>query len=70
VFVLFFLRKKYGPPIIVLAGVALLAIGAGVTHHAVTAITGAVLVVVGAVTGVMRKKSGGVGRDQDQDVGR
>ena len=36
VFMFFFLRFKYGPPIIVLAGAALIAIGAGVTHHLAT----------------------------------
>jgi hypothetical protein len=54
----YFLRFKYGPPIIVLAGVALIAIGAGVTHHLATGITGAVLVVIGATAGVTRKRRG------------
>jgi hypothetical protein len=58
VFMFFFLRFKYGPPIIVLAGVALMAIGAGVTHHLATGITGAVLVVIGATAGVTRKRRG------------
>ena len=55
-FMFFFLRFKYGPPIIVLAGVALIAIGAGVTHHLATGITGAVLVVIGATAGVTRRR--------------
>ena len=54
----FFLRFKYGPAIVVLAGVALIAIGAGVTHHLATGITGAVLVVAGATSGVTRKRRG------------
>jgi putative drug exporter of the RND superfamily len=58
VFAFFFLRFKYGPPIIVLAGVALLAIGAGVTHHLATGIVGAVLVVIGAAGGAARKRRG------------
>jgi hypothetical protein len=66
-FVAFFLRKKYGPPIVVLIGVALLAVGVGVTHHAVTAIVGAALVVAGAATGVMRKKRDHAGRGRNED---
>ena len=57
-FMFFFLRFKYGPPIIVLAGAALMAIGAGVTHHLATGIVGAVLVVIGAAVGVTRKRRG------------
>ena len=56
-FAVFFLRKKYGPPIVVLVGVALLAGGIGVTNHAVTGIIGAALVVVDAAAGVMRKNA-------------
>jgi hypothetical protein len=67
VFVFFyFLRFKYGPPIIVLAGVALIAIGAGVTHHLATGITGAVLVVIGATAGVTRKRRGIPVGDSDE----
>jgi hypothetical protein len=58
VFMFFFLRFKYGPPIIVLAGVALIALGAGVTHHLATGITGTVLVVTGATAGLTRKRRG------------
>lgn len=68
--VLFFLRKRYGPPVVVLAGVALLAIGAGVTHHAVTGIIGAALVVIGAAAGVTRKRKGALTYGRDEDLGR
>jgi hypothetical protein len=61
----YFLRFKYGPPIIVLAGVALIAIGADVTHHLATGITGAVLVVTGAAAGVARKRRGVAAGDPD-----
>lgn len=54
----FFLRFKYGPLVIALAGVALMTIAAGVTHHLATGIVGAVLVVTGAVTWVTRKRRG------------
>ena len=54
-FAVFFLRKKYGPPIVVLVGVALLAVGIGVTNHAVTGIIGAAIVVVDAAAGVMQE---------------
>ena len=57
-FMFFFLRFKYGPPFIVLAGVALIAIGADVTHHLATGITGVVLVLIGAAAGVTRKRRG------------
>jgi hypothetical protein len=40
--------KKYGPPVVLLTGVALTAVGAGVTHHAVTALIGAVFVIAAA----------------------
>jgi hypothetical protein len=53
-----FLRFKYGPLIVVLAGVALMAIAVGVTHHLATGIVGAVLVVTGAAVGVTRKRRG------------
>ncbi len=66
-FAVFFLRKKYGPPIVVLIGVALLAVGVGVTHHTVTGIIGAALV-VGAAAGVMRKKRGDAGRGRNEDL--
>ena len=67
-FAVFFLRKKYGPPIVVLVGVALLAGGIGVTNHAVTGIIGAALVVVDAAAGVMRKKRD-VGRERNEILG-
>jgi drug/metabolite transporter (DMT)-like permease len=62
----FFLRFKYGPLIIVLAGVALMATAAGVTHHLATGITGAVLVVTGAAVWVTRKRRGTPAGDPDQ----
>ena len=64
-FMFYFLRFKYGPLIIVLAGVALMTIAAGVTHHLATGIVGAVLVVTGAAVGVMRKRRGTPVGDQD-----
>jgi hypothetical protein len=73
VFMFFFLRFKYGPLIIVLAGVALMAIGAGVTHHLATGIVGAVLVVMGAAVGVRRKRRGipvGDPDDAPQEISR
>ena len=57
-FMFSFLRFKYGPLIVVLAGVALMAIAVGVTHHLATGITGAVLVMTGAAVGVTRKRRG------------
>ena len=53
-----FLRFQYGPLIVVLAGVSLMAIAVGVTHHVATGIVGAVLVVTGATVGVTRKRRG------------
>jgi hypothetical protein len=66
VFMFFFLRFKYGPPIIVLAGLALMTIAAGVTHHLATGITGAGLVVIGATAGVTRKRRGIPAGDPDE----
>lgn len=66
-FVFFFLRFKYGPPIIVLAGVALMAVGVAVTHHVATGIVGAALVVIGAAVGVTRKRRGDLARGRDED---
>ena len=61
-----FLRFKYGPPIVVLAGVALMAIAVGVTHHLATGIVGAVLVVSGAAVGITRKRRGTPVGDPDE----
>lgn len=66
VFMFFFLRFKYGPLIIVLAGVALMTIAVGVTHHLATGIVGAVLVVTGAAVGVTRKRRGTPVGDPDE----
>jgi hypothetical protein len=66
VFMFFFLRFKYGPLVIVLAGVALMTIAAGVTHHLATGIAGAVLVVTGAAAGVTRKRRGTPAGDPDE----
>jgi hypothetical protein len=66
VFMFFFLRFKYGSLIIVLAGVALVAIAVGVTHHLATGIVGAVLVVAGAAVGVTRKRRGTPVGDPDE----
>jgi hypothetical protein len=63
---LFFLRFKYGSFIIVLAGVALMTIAVGVTHHLATGIVGAVLVVTGAAAGVTRKRRGTPAGDPDE----
>ena len=65
-FMLFFLRFKYGSLIIVLAGVALMTIAVGVTHHLATGIVGAVLVVTGAAVGVTRKCRGTPVGDPDE----
>lgn len=62
----FFLRFKYGSLIIVLAGVALMTIAVGVTHHLATGIVGAVLVVTGAAVGVTRKRRGTPVGDPDE----
>jgi hypothetical protein len=66
VFMFFFLRFKYGPLIIVLAGVALMTIAVGVTHHLATGITGTVLVVTGAAVWVTRKRKGTPVGDPDE----
>lgn len=66
-FVLYFLHFKYGPPIIVVVGVALLAIGAGVTHHLATGIIGAVLVIIGTAAGITRKRRGDLGRGANEN---
>jgi hypothetical protein len=66
VFMFFFLRFKYGPLIIVLAGVALMTIAVGVTHHLATGIVGAVLVVTGAAVWVTRKRRGTPVGDPDE----
>jgi hypothetical protein len=67
VFVFFFLRFKYGPPILVLAGVALMVVGAGVRHYVATGVVGAALVIIGAAVGITRKRRGDVARDRDED---
>jgi hypothetical protein len=67
VFALYFLRFKYGPPIIVVVGVALLSIGAGVTHHLVTGIIGAALVILGTAAGITRKRRAGLLRGRDEN---
>ncbi len=69
-FMFFFLRFKYGPLIIVLAGVALMTIAVGVTHHLATGIVGAVLVVTGAGVWVTRKRRGTPVGDPDEATGR
>jgi hypothetical protein len=66
VFMFSFLRFKCGPLIVVLAGVTLMAIAAGVTHHLATGIVGAVLVVTGAAAGVTRKRRGTPVGDPDE----
>lgn len=65
-FMFSFLRFKYGPPIVVLAGVALMAVAVGVTHHLATGIVGAVLVITGAAVGVTRKRRGTPVGDLDE----
>ena|GEM_PF-3471563 len=65
-FMFFFLRFKYGSLIVVLAGVALMTIAVGVTHHLATGIVGAVLVVTGAAVGVTRKRRGTPVGDPDE----
>lgn len=64
--VLFFLRKKYGPPIIVIVGIVLLALGIAAKHHLATGIIGAVLVLVGAIAGIMRTKRGELASSSDE----
>ena len=66
-FVLFFRRFKYGPPIIVVVGMALLAIGAGVTHHLATGIIGAALVIIGTAAGIKRKRRGALVRARNEN---
>lgn len=65
-FMFFFLRFKYGPPVIVLAGVGLMAIEVGVTHHLATGIVGAALFVTGAAAWVTRKRRGIPAGDTDE----
>jgi hypothetical protein len=68
-FVLFLFRKRYGPPVIVLAGVALIVVGAAVRHHVVTVIVGAALIVIGAIAGVMSRRRGNLSRSGDDGLG-
>jgi xanthosine utilization system XapX-like protein len=67
VFVFFLLRFKYRPPVIVLAGVVLMAVGVAVAHHIATGIVGAALVVIGAAVGATGKGRGHLpgGRDEN-----
>ncbi len=65
-FMFSFLRFRYGPLIVVLAGAPLMAIAIGVTHHLATGIVGAVLVMTGAAVGVTRKRRGTPVGDPDE----
>lgn len=64
-----FLRVKYGPPVIVVAGVAVLAIGAVLTRHLATGIIGAALVILGTAAAVARQRSAQLRSSRD-DVTR
>jgi hypothetical protein len=67
-FVLLLLRTKYGPQIILLVGVAFLAVGVGGTHRVVTGL-GAALITIGAGAAAMRKAKGDPNRGRDDDLG-
>ena len=68
-FALIFFRGKYGPPILLIAGVASLAIGIAI-GHVVADVIGAGLIVRGFILRIIRKRRSQQTSDGDLAPGR
>ena len=68
-FILFFFRGKYGPPTLILAGLASLAVGIA-AGHVVPAVVGAGLIVRGLIPWINGKRCSDQTRDSRVAPGR